>query len=94
MSEHRRTCARGRITIECGVAGHYELRIRQTAGPLLEHQEALAEICMTRGEVRALRTMIDKMFPEQPGRVDMDLSGGKPSDDLAEPPVEVDGRTD
>ena len=93
MSEHKKPgCARGRVTIECGIAGHYELRIVQTAGPLLEHREASADICMTRGELQALRTMIDKMFPQQPGRVDMDLSGPRPSDgELIEPPIEVDG---
>lgn len=95
MSNNEPGCARGRVTIEHAVAGHYELRVRQTSGPGLSTEDdpagRVASVCMSPGELRALRTMIDKMFPEAPSRVGLNLSKPAPPDGaLLEPPVETD----
>lgn len=82
-------CARGRVRLLHGVSGHYELQIVQTAGPTLSRSLGEAEICMTAGELRALRRAIDAMFPETPERVALDLTA-KRGDDQAEPKPQVD----
>ena len=76
MTADKSGCARGRVTLEHAVTGHYELRICQTRGPGLQATgDAIASVCMTREEVDALRAMLASMFPD---RVDLDLSAEKP----------------